>query len=63
MNEKPQRPIRWGRTIIYSVLFLALAIWGTYDAINTGDPTYWIWVGVAVAGLVATIIVRVFMRV
>lgn len=64
MNDEPKkRPIRWGRTIVYSALFLALAAWGLRDALNTGQTMDWVWVGVALAGLVVTIILRVVMRV
>jgi formate-dependent nitrite reductase membrane component NrfD len=64
VNEEPnKRPIKWNRTIIYSVLFIALGAWGTRDALASGDPMDWVWVGVAGAGLVVTIVLRVIMRV
>ena len=63
MNEdKPKRPILWWR--LWPVPgFLGLGVWEYYTHVTTGAPINWVWVGIALAGALFVIILRVFMRV
>ena len=62
MSEKEKRPILWWR--MWPVIgFVGLACFEVYAANDMSRPIDWPWVGFAIAGAVAVIIVRVVFRI
>ncbi|MCB9895126.1 MAG: hypothetical protein H6839_11800 [Planctomycetes bacterium] len=62
MSEKEKRPIRWWR--MWPVIgFVGLALFEIYAANDMQRPIDWAWVGFAIAGAVAVIILRVGFRI
>jgi hypothetical protein len=57
-----KRPIVWLR--LWPVIgFIGLGAFEIYGAHDMGRPIDWVWVGIAIAGAVATVIARVVFRI